>query len=74
MFALMISWTSQKAGLIDLKTRSVGLILEKSFVCPCGHIVSPVPSNTGLNVVLMIFRTIVETDHVEAKLGHKVKS
>ena len=70
MFALMISWTSPKVGLIDLKTRSEGLILEKS----CGHIFSPVPSNTGLNVVLIIFRMIVETDHVEAKLGHKVKS
>ena len=50
MFVLMKSRTSSKMGHVRSKTRSLGQILEKPYVCSRGHIYSPIIMKLCQNV------------------------
>ena len=52
MFALVKSGMSLKMGHVGSKTRSLGQILEKPFICSGCHIFSPTLLKIGQNVCL----------------------
>ena len=53
MFVLIKSWTSFIMGHNGSKTRSLGQILEQSYVCSRGHIFSPIIMNLDQHACLI---------------------
>ena len=68
MFVLMKSGNSMKMGHVGSKTRSLGQILEKPYVCSRHHIFSTIVMKLGQNV-LKISHTLLKMGHVRSKTG-----
>ena len=68
MFVLTKSWRRLKIVYVRSKTRSLGQILEKPYVCSRGHIFGPIIMKLGWNICPDESRTNTKMGHAGSKI------